>query len=49
MNLSTSVTSVMSHIIGKYDLSFAPGWYASVEKATGIAHVDNDPAPLYGQ
>lgn len=38
----------MCHILGNYELTFAPGWYERVEKTNGIIRVDDDPAPLYG-
>ncbi|KAI5480061.1 hypothetical protein MNV49_002026 [Pseudohyphozyma bogoriensis] len=42
------MASVLVQILKRYTLTFAPGYYESVPKATGIAVVDADEVPLYG-
>ncbi|KAI5480060.1 cytochrome P450 monooxygenase [Pseudohyphozyma bogoriensis] len=40
------MSAVISTIVKRYDLSFAPGWYETVEKSSGISAAEGDEAPL---
>ncbi|KAM0746779.1 cytochrome P450, partial [Meredithblackwellia eburnea MCA 4105] len=41
------MVTILTHLIQRYDLSFAPGWWDNVDKANGIMPHDDD-TPLYG-